>query len=480
MGSVNPEDQGWRPFRPPDIPQDVPTSGFTRLARVHLAMTSADAAVAVALAGSLFFSLPNGEARGQVLLYLVLTMAPFSIVAPLIGPLLDKLRGGRRLMVIVSGLGRAVLCLFMIGHIKSLLFFPEAFGILVLQKTYTVTKPALVPSTVSSDEELVEANSKLSILSGIGSALGAGPAALAYKVGGAPWSLGVALTIYLVGMVLGFQLPKEKVAARGPSGSEQVELHTPSILLGASAMGVVRGIVGFLTLFLAFTFHKDGVPIWQLAVVGVSSVAGSLIGAMVAPALRRVAREEGIITGSLVMILASALAALALGRLRGAMVLAVSIGIGAAVAKLAFDSIVQRDAPDANRGRSFARFETRFQILWVLGATVAIAPMPSTVGYLVIFFVAAVTTFSYVIGSMAAKARAAGPASRADAAAVELDARMSAITGGAKRRVRHAAGGWWFSRRRRRRRVDLEPPPPAPPRAVDERTETLEPTHREP
>ena len=37
-------------------------------------------------------------------------------------------------------------------------------------------------------------------------------------------------------------------------------------------------------------------------------------------------------------------------------------------AKLAFDSIVQRDAPDANRGRSFAKFETRFQIIWVVGA----------------------------------------------------------------------------------------------------------------
>ena len=34
---------------------------------------------------------------------------------------------------------------------------------------------------------------------------------------------------------------------------------------------------------------------------------------------------------------------------------------------------MQRDAPDANRGRSFARFESRFQVVWVLGAVVPAA-----------------------------------------------------------------------------------------------------------
>ena len=42
-------------------------------------------------------------------------------------------------------------------------------------------------------------------------------------------------------------------------------------------------------------------------------------------------------------------------------------GVAAAAGKLAFDSIVQRDAPDAIRGRTFARFETRFQLVWVVG-----------------------------------------------------------------------------------------------------------------
>ena len=41
-------------------------------------------------------------------LYLALTMAPFAVVAPLIGPALDRMRGGRRLMVIGANALRAV------------------------------------------------------------------------------------------------------------------------------------------------------------------------------------------------------------------------------------------------------------------------------------------------------------------------------------------------------------------------------------
>ncbi|HVX19655.1 MAG TPA: MFS transporter [Acidimicrobiales bacterium] len=453
--------QGWRPFTPPQKPQSRVTSAFARLAHAHLVSTSGDAALATALAGSLFFTLPTGEARGKVLLYLLFTMAPFSVVAPLIGPLVDRVRGGRRIMVIVSGIGRAVLCFVMIQHVKSLLFFPEAFGVLVLQKTYTITKPALVPSTVESDDELVEANSKLSLLSGIGSVVGAGPGALAYKIaGGAQGALVVAMLFYLATAALGLRLPKVQVASEASSHEERAELHSTSILLGGSAMGMIRGIVGFMTLFIAFAFYKKSGTPWELAVVGGSSVVGSQIGALIAPPLRRMTKEENLLMGALGAItIAGVLASLSSG-VMGAMILAAIVGIAAACGKLAFDSIVQRDAPDANRGRSFARFETRFQILWVVGALIAIAPMPKEAGYLVVLFVAAVTLFSYAVGSKASEARArAVPLTGVDAAAVQLDQRMNRLAGEARERVRAAATGW---RHRDQRPLPAETPLPPP------------------
>lgn len=94
-------------------------------------MVMGDAFMTVALAGSLFLSISPSAARGKVALYLLLTMAPFAVVAPALGPLLDRSREARRAMVMGAGAVRAVLCFFMARDLHSLLLFPEAFMVLV-------------------------------------------------------------------------------------------------------------------------------------------------------------------------------------------------------------------------------------------------------------------------------------------------------------------------------------------------------------
>ncbi len=118
---------------------------FGRLALTHVLMTAGDTMFAVSLAGSLFFSISPTAAKDKVLLYLLLTMGPFAVVAPALGPLIDRSRGARRAMVVASAVGRAALCPFLARDIHSLLLFPEAFAMLVLSKVYLVTKGALVP-----------------------------------------------------------------------------------------------------------------------------------------------------------------------------------------------------------------------------------------------------------------------------------------------------------------------------------------------
>ena len=51
-----------------------------------------DAAVAVALANTLFFAAATAESTANVALYLAITVAPFALVAPVIGPALDRLQ----------------------------------------------------------------------------------------------------------------------------------------------------------------------------------------------------------------------------------------------------------------------------------------------------------------------------------------------------------------------------------------------------
>ena len=445
-------DIGWRPLRQPTHPADPgPTESFTRLAKVHALSAAADALFATALAGSLFFSIPVGQARTKVFAYLIGAIAPFSVLSPLIGPAIDRLAGGRRWMIVASLGLRSLFALLLITHFKDLkVFLPLAFGILVMQKAYAVARAALVPTTVRSDTELVMANSKLSLISGVMGFVAAGPGILALQLGGPEASLVLAGIVYGIGVFFGLRLPHAQVAEAQPTLLEQVELHAPSIVLGLGGMGLLRGMIGFLTILIAFGLRSGGRPLWEFGVVGAGAVAGSLLGAVIAPKLRAVLREEIILIAALIAaVIASAFSVFILDGVLAALVIVTTIGIAGSAGKLAFDSIVQRDAPEANRGRSFARFETRFQIMWVIGAALAVIPMELEFGYIAVLCVSAFAAFTYGVGLLAARQRGGADPTPATAAATEVEARMAAMSIAAKGRVGSTARAVWKKTRRR-------------------------------
>jgi len=344
-----------------------------------------DTLVTMALAGSLFFSISPGAAKNRVALYLLLTMAPFAVVAPLLGPVLDRSRRGRRMMLIACNVGRAVVCLFMARHLQGLLLFPEAFVVLVLSKAYSVTKSALVPNTVADEHGLVEANSRLALLGVVAGFVAAVPGLAVLKIGflGAPWVLRLSAVAFAGAAVAGFRLvrPPGGGAPLVSAAEEKAELRAATIRLSVTAMAALRAAVGFLVFLTAFVFRRDGAPAWWFGVVIGASMAGSFVGAAVAPRLRKEVAEERILAVSLgAVALVGLLAAYGGGRASIAALAAV-LGAGAGAGKLAFDSIVQRDAPDAVRGRTFARFETRFQLVWVIGAAIPVViPVPARWG----------------------------------------------------------------------------------------------------
>jgi hypothetical protein len=396
-------DTGWEPLSKPPRRRGANrfvVSPFTRLARTHACAVAGDTLIALALANSLFFDIDPNAARTRVAMYLLLTMAPFAVVAPLIGPALDRARGGRRLMVIGSNGLRAVICVMMIGDLDSMLLFPEAFAVLVLAKGYHVAKSAIVPTVVRSDAELVEANSRLSFLSGVVGFVAAVPGGLAFLVAGSEGVLVLAVAVFSVGAVMALRVPATQVVVDDTSETEREELRGGGIILAASAMGLMRGIVGFLTFLVAFALRTDDAPTYQFGIVIAASGIGSLLGALVAPALRRNDMPEERIVQTVLGLtgLAGVMAAWG-GGIVAAAALALCIGISASSAKLAFDSVVQRDAPDANRGRSFARFETRFQLTWVVGAFLPVViPVPMEIGFLVIAACATFALVSYLAG----------------------------------------------------------------------------------
>lgn len=400
------DQSGWTPLRRPAVGANVALSPtpFGRLALTHGLSLAGDALLTMALAGSLFFDVSPSAAKGRVALYLGLTMAPFAVVAPLLGPLLDRSLSGRRLLVVATTVGRGVLCFWMAGDIKSLTLYPEAFGFLVLSKSYAITKSALVPAAVSDEAELVEANSKLQLLGVAAGLVVAIPGIIVLKAVSAAWVLRMAAVVFGAASVAAMRLPRAQESAPPEEPSERAELRSAGIVLAASAMGVLRGIVGFLTFLVAFGFRRGHVPSWWFGVVLAASMAGTLLGAAAAPKLRQSVREERILLGSLAGIVIAGLIATRVHSVRvWTAIVAGAVGAAAAAGKLAFDSLVQRDAHDAARGRSFARFETRFQLLWVAGAFLPVViPIPMRVGFFVLAAAAGFAAFAYYGGLRAA------------------------------------------------------------------------------
>ena len=399
---------GWEQLGKP-VRGHTKTSAFSRLAVAHVLAVGGDTLVTMALAGSLFFSISPQAARGRVALYLLLTMAPFAVVAPFLGPVLDRNLAGRRMMLIAASATRAVICLSMAGHLQSLWLFPEAFGVLVLSKAHAVTKSALVPTTVADEGELVTANSRLAVLSALAGFAAAVPGVIVLKIGflGGPWVVRLAAVGFAAAAVAAVRVPRPaRTAAPAVLALAEEELHAASIRMAATGMAVLRAAVGFLTFFVAFAFRALDAPSWWFGAVLAASLAGTLVGNIVAPPLRRFLAEERILLGSLLLVAVVGAVAGRTNGLTAFCLVAGATGVAAAAGKLAFDSIVQRDAPDAVRGRTFARFETRFQLVWVVGAFVPVVLGISTSdGIDFMALGCCLAFFSYLGGIVSAKHR---------------------------------------------------------------------------
>ncbi len=402
---------------------------FTRLARTHAFSVAGDALLAVALADSLFFDVDPNDARWKVAAYLLLTIAPFAIVAPFLGPLMDRLNGGHRSMMIGSAAVRTLLMLALVRYVQGPLLFPLAFSMLVMGKTYAVAKSALVPSMVSDQAALVRSNARLSVLTGVASGVAGVPGVILLRFGGASAVLGLGAVLFVIAVALGIQIPAVKVAPSPPEPEEKVELRSAGIVLAATAMGFLRGVGGFITLLLAFSLRggidpgptapgvqighrvrqglgfdeldltSGGAPAWHFGVALAGVGLGGLLGALGVPRLRRAFPEERILAMALLALAGfCALAALATGA-AGAFLAGFAMGVAGTTGKQAFDAIVQRDAPTANLGRSFSRFESRFQLFWVVGALIpSVLPVPARVGFVAVAVSALVVGGSYWFG----------------------------------------------------------------------------------
>ncbi|MFY9651164.1 MAG: hypothetical protein WAK38_14600, partial [Trebonia sp.] len=201
--------------------QGAGRTGLATLIETTAVSGAADAFVTIALAGTIFFSSSVDQARGRVVLFLIITMAPFAVLAPFIGPALDRIQQGRRFVLAGTMLARGLLCYAMSANVaNSVTLLPAAFGILVLQKAGGVVKASVTPRLLPAEITLVKANARSGLISLAASTVAAILAAGVQFAGGAAWTLRIGTLIYLAAMVLALRLPEQidiPAAAAAPS-----------------------------------------------------------------------------------------------------------------------------------------------------------------------------------------------------------------------------------------------------------------------
>ena len=159
-------------------------TGLSTLIELTAAAGAGDAFVVVALAGTIFFNTSVDQARGKVVLFLLVTMAPFAVLAPFIGPALDRVQQGRKYLLAGTLLARGLLCYAMSAAVSNpITLLPAAFGILVLQKAYGVVRASVAPRLLPEQITLVTANARSQLIAVITATVAAGVAAGIQVVG---------------------------------------------------------------------------------------------------------------------------------------------------------------------------------------------------------------------------------------------------------------------------------------------------------
>ncbi len=137
---------------------------FRRLAISHATNVAGDTLVALALADTLFFSVPAAEARGNVVAFLLLTLAPFALIGPLLGSMFHRVPRSHRAGLGFGSLGRVVLVVAMIRSDSGFVLLSLVFGMLVLSRIYGISRSSILPAALPQSAALVSANARLARL----------------------------------------------------------------------------------------------------------------------------------------------------------------------------------------------------------------------------------------------------------------------------------------------------------------------------
>lgn len=376
-------------------------SGLTALVYATMANFATDAAIAVSLANTLFFASATAESKSKVALYLLITIAPFAVIAPLIGPMLDRLQRGRRLALSGSFAVRVFVALLLIFNYDTWALYPLALCMMVLSKSFAVLKSAVTPRVLPPGIDLVRTNSRLTVFGLVGGTLGAGGlAGLIAMVFHTAGALIFAALIAAAGAYLSLRIPSwvevtegEVPATLGYHGADsrteilepgQAEKVQPNkrrqplgraVVTGLWGNGTIRILTGFLTFYIAFvakaTEHRPVQQAAMLGAVGAAAAIGNFVGNATGARMKLGRPTLIVLTCTISCVVVAVLAAV-LGNQLGGVVAALVASGASALAKVSLDASIQDDLPPESIASGFGRSETVLQLSWVLGGAAGV------------------------------------------------------------------------------------------------------------
>jgi MFS family permease len=373
-------------------------SGLTALTYATMLNYASDAAMAVALANTLFFSAASADSsKGKVALYLLITIAPFALVAPVIGPMLDRIQRGRRLAMCVTSIGQALACLVMATNFDGWLLYPAALAKMVLSKSFTVLKSSVTPRVVPPDITLAKTNARLTTFGLVGGAAFGAVAALLLQLFGSAGALWFTAIICVVGAVQAMRIPAWVEVTEGEipaslSAHPEKPRRQPmgrNVVVALAGNGTIRVLTGFLMMFSAFAVREqtEGEPFKQLLLLGLiagAAGAGSFLGNGIGARLH-LGHPDQLVIGCIIGCMAATLGATVMEGIATAAVVGLVGATASALSKNSLDAVIQDDLPEESRASAFGRSETVLQLAWVFGGALGVLLPPIFwLGFLVI------------------------------------------------------------------------------------------------
>lgn len=350
-------------------------TGFRRLAQSHAGGTAGDTLVALALGSTLFFSVPSTEARDNVALYLIITLAPFALIGPFLSGFFARFPGAYRGGLVASSALRAVAAIVLAVWLDTFLLFPVAFLLLALSRFHGISRSSVVPLVLDDPRDLISGNAQLARIGVLASAVIIPFGLLGVGFGHPSITLILAAIVYVWSAMSAAGLPALRLEhAKGREARlERKRAAAPrEVRLARFATAGVRFLNGFLLLLVAFAFRDENAGVADFSALLGAAGVGYFVAAMVTPVLDKKISEEPMVVTGLAIEAGSAFVAAQVFGLPAAAALAAAAGFAWGTAKFGFDGLLQATVSEEGRGRAFTNAETFFQIAWVVGALIPV------------------------------------------------------------------------------------------------------------